>query len=69
LIDPSEATATWPSMSWNLMGHSSVGTGYPCPQTGGGIMLAAGAVTGVRFKSSHLNMTTGEIRMYGISDS
>jgi hypothetical protein len=70
LIDPSAGTAVWPSMSWNLMGHGSVCTGYPCPQTGGGIIRAdTAAITGVRFKCSHNNMLTGEIRMYGIADS
>ncbi len=70
LIDPSAGTAVWHSMSWNLIGHSSTGTGYPCTQTGGGVIVAdTAAVTGVSFKSTSGNLITGEIRMYGIADS
>jgi len=70
LIDPSAGTAVWHSMSWNLIGHSSTGTGYPCTQTGGGVVVAdTAAVTGASFKSTSGNLITGEIRMYGIADS
>ena len=70
LIDPSAGTSVWHTMSWNLMGHISTGTGYPCSATGGGVIVTdTAAVTGVSFKSSSGNLITGEIRMYGIADS
>jgi hypothetical protein len=69
LIDPSQASGIWTTMNWQLGGHTSVSTGGPCPQTGCGSRYATGDIDAVKFLASEGNIESGEIRMYGISDS
>jgi hypothetical protein len=68
LVDPSNASG-YGSANWQLGFNSNQNIAYFGYQTGGCMTTTQGDVDAVKFAFASGNIASGEIRMYGISDS
>jgi hypothetical protein len=68
LFDPSNASVC-SAVKWSLGYRGSQGSEYITNQEGFGMNYATGDIDAVKFYAESGNLTSGEIRMYGIADS
>ncbi len=68
IFDPSNASG-YCSATWSVSFNSNISNELAGFQTGGGFHTSTGAIDAIQFIESSGNITSGEIRLYGISDS